>query len=250
MQPLSRKADGIPAINVRDLCVHYGEHTVLRHLTLRVERGEIYAVLGGNGAGKSTLVGTLLGLIAPAEGHLLVMGHDVRLAADRARCQLAYVPESVALYEHLDAIENLQYLLTLAGTADLSSATIEQALSDVGLPQEAWRRRLAGYSKGMRQKVAIALAVARKTPVLLLDEPTSGLDPKATAEFNRLLHRLRKHGITTLMVTHDLFGAAEIADRVGFLREGRIDAELSARKEGGLDVQQLHAHYSRTEARA
>lgn len=222
----------------------YGGKPVLRGLDLEIARGEIYALLGGNGAGKSTTLNALLGFITPTSGTARICGHDVAAEPARARSLLAYVPESVALYEHLSARENMDYLLGLAGAERGRSAVIDPALDAVGLGRDAWDQRVSGFSKGMRQKVAIALALARSVPVLLLDEPTSGLDPRATAEFNRLLETARGRGVTTLLVTHDLLSAVDVADRIGFLSEGRLEEELSASGPERFDLRALHDRYA------
>ena len=231
------------ALETAGLTVRYGAATVLDGLDLRVARGEIYALLGGNGAGKSTTLNAFLGFAQVAQGAARVCGIDAADDPLAARARLAYVPENVALYEHLSARENLEYLLGMGG-ADASPAAIEAALERVGLARASWDRRLGGYSKGMRQKTAIALAVARAVPVLLLDEPTSGLDPHATSEFNALLLKLRGQGVTVFMVTHDLLGAAEVADRIGFIDRGRIAHEVSAHGAQRFDVQQLFQRYA------
>jgi len=223
----------------------YGSKTVLRGLHFTVEPGRIYALLGGNGAGKSTTLGIFLGLVRPTAGQARVCGQDVAADPQAARSRLAYVPENVALYEHLSARENLDYFLTLAGSGQRAPSDIDAALEAVGLVHEAWGKRVGGFSKGMRQKVAIALAIARRVPVLLLDEPTSGLDPRATGDFNRLLDTARARGVATLMVTHDLLSAAEIADRIGFLAQGRLEEELAATGAERFDVRALHQRYAR-----
>lgn len=220
----------------------FGSQSVLRGLTFSVRAGEIYALLGGNGAGKSTTLNLFLGLATPTAGSARVCGVEVSVDPTAARSRIAYVPENVALYEHLTARENVDYLLTLA-RADTDPAAIEEALDAVGLSRDAWDRRLSGFSKGMRQKVSIALAIARRVPVLLLDEPTSGLDPRATADFNRLLQTARARGVATLMVTHDLLGASEVADRIGFLADGSLEVELAADGPDRFDVRALHHRY-------
>lgn len=221
----------------------YGAQPVLRGLELRVRAGETYALLGGNGAGKSTALRLILGFDRPSAGAIRVCGVDVASAPGQARRHLAYVPESVALYEHLSARENLDYFLALAD-ARRGRDVVDASLRRVDLPAIAWDRRVGGFSKGMRQKVAIALALARRTPVLLLDEPTSGLDPGATADFNRLLQELNREGVAILMVTHDLLGAADVADRIGFLAAGRIDAEMAAEGPERYDVAALHRRFA------
>lgn len=237
------------ALEAEGLEQRYGRQTVLRGLNFAVRAGEIYALLGGNGAGKSTTLNLFLGLASPTAGSARVCGVEVGADPTAARSRIAYVPENVALYEHLSARENVDYLLTLART-NTDPAVIDEALDAVGLVREAWDRRLSGFSKGMRQKVAIALAIARRVPVLLLDEPTSGLDPRATADFNRLLQTARARGVATLMVTHDLLGATEVADRIGFLAHGRIEVELSAEGPDRFDIRALHQRYVQVGAAA
>jgi len=233
------------ALDAAGVHVAYHGKPVLRDLNVQLRRGEIYALLGGNGAGKSTTLNTFLGFARPTAGSVRVGGIDVARDPLAARAQLAYVPENVALYEHLDARENIEYFLRLANSAS-NPDVIADALRAVGLEEAAWTRRLGGYSKGMRQKVAIALAVARAVPVLLLDEPTSGLDPQATSEFNALLQTLRGRGAAIFMVTHDLLGAAEVADRIGFLDRGHIGHEVTASLDGErFDVRDLYRRYAR-----
>ncbi|MHA6723186.1 ABC transporter ATP-binding protein [Sphingomonas sp. RS2018] len=231
------------AILLDTVGVSYGAQTVLRALSLTIAPGEIYALLGGNGAGKSTTLSVLLGFVAADHGVVAVDGIDPAADPDRARRRIAYLPENVALYDHLTGRENADYLLALSGEIH-DHAAIGEALAAVGLQREAWDRRLSGYSKGMRQKVAIAVALLRAVPVLLLDEPTSGLDPAATADFHRLLHQVRDRGTAVLMVTHDLLSAANLADRIGFLDGGRIVDETVATGPERFDVRALHARFA------
>lgn len=216
-----------------------GRH-VLDNLSLSVRRGEIYALLGGNGAGKSTTLSALLGFLKPDAGTISVAAIDPAAAPEDARKRIAYLPENVALYNQLSASENIAYFMALAGETP-SRAEIFKALDAAGLQPEARDRRLDGFSKGMRQKVAIAMAMMRNVPVLLLDEPTSGLDPRATADFNALVSSLKDRGTAILMVTHDLLGAADCADRIGFLAGGRIVEDVVPSRD--IDVLALHHRY-------
>lgn len=234
---------GTPPIFINDLSVGYGEQRVLDRLSLRVPAGSITALLGGNGAGKSTTLATLLGFVRAQSGTVLVAGIDPGTNPDAARRRMAYLPENVALYEHLSAVENADYLLALSDERKERGA-ITEALAAAGLQQRAWDQRLGGFSKGMRQKVAIAVALLRDVPVLLLDEPTSGLDPRATADFNALVQAVRDRGTAVLMVTHDLLSAADVADRIGFLEAGRITDEAEARGPQRFDVRALHARFA------
>lgn len=231
-------------IIISDVQLSYGSHHVLDGLTLHVDAGEIYALLGGNGAGKSTTMAMVLGFARPDCGIVRVADHDPVVAPEKAREQIAYVPENVALYEHLTARENAAYLLALAGRHPAPDA-IAGAFEATGLQEAAWNKRLGSFSKGMRQKVAIAIALLREVPVLLLDEPSSGLDPRATADFNQLVHDVARKGAAVLMVTHDLLSAADIADRIGFLEAGRIVDEASAQGEERFDVRELHRKFAR-----
>lgn len=231
------------ALEALEVSVSYRATPVLQGLNLAIAHGEIYALLGGNGAGKSTTINAMLGFVRPQAGTVRVCGIDVAASPLQARAQLAYVPENVALYEHLSARENLEYLLRLAGSPALA-ADIELALDSVRLDTGARGERLGSYSKGMRQKVAIALALARSVPVLLLDEPTSGLDPHATSEFNLLLQSLRTRRVAVFMVTHDLLGAAEVADRIGFLDRGHIAEQFDAGGSERFNVTDLYRRYA------
>lgn len=236
-----------PALEASGVVAGYGGRTILQGLDLRVEAGEIYALLGANGAGKTTTLSLFLGFVQPGRGRVRVNGADPVADPTSARRQLAYIPENVALYEHLSARENVAYLLDLAGQP-ATAQTIDDALAAAGLDAAAHGRRVSGFSKGMRQKVSIALTLARKVPALLLDEPTSGLDPQATAEFNRLLGLLRAQGVAILMVTHDLLSAADVADRIGFIDGGRLVEEVAASGSERFDVRALHRRYAGQEA--
>jgi len=229
-------------IALEQVTLCYGAHRVLDGLSLSVPAGSITALLGGNGAGKSTTLVTLLGFGRADSGRIAVCGIDPGIDPDGARRRIAYLPENVALYEHLSAVENADYLLALSGERKARDE-ITSAFAAAGLQERAWDERLGGFSKGMRQKVAIAVALLRQVPVLLLDEPTSGLDPRATADFNALLSDVRERGTAVLMVTHDLLSAADVADRIGFLEAGRIVEHVEASGPERFDIRALHARF-------
>ena len=216
---------------------------VLSGVSFAVSRGEIYGLLGGNGAGKSTTLATFLGFLPASQGHVLVNGQDVSADLVAARRAMAYLPEAASLYEHLDARENLRYFLQLAGVP-CGAADLEAALDRVSLASDARGLRLRGYSKGMRQKVAIALAILRDTDILLLDEPTSGLDPTAIDEFHSLVRGLADAGKSILMVTHDVYGACQVADRIGLLRGGHLVDQFEARTGSRIDTETVHRAFS------
>jgi ABC-2 type transport system ATP-binding protein len=231
------------AIIVKNLVVSRGEARVLEGISFNVEPGSVYALLGGNGAGKSTTLLTLLGFLAPDSGHVNILEQDVTKNVGQVRKSLAYLPEAATLYPHLNAYENLNYFLDLAGKKT-TQAELDIALDEVGLQPEARSRHMDNYSKGMRQKVAIALAILRETPVLLLDEPTSGLDPVAIDEFNALVRKLAGQGKTILMVTHDVYGACQVADRIGLLRRGELVGSFDAPEDSRIDTKIVHKAFS------
>ena len=225
------------------LRVQRGGKEVLAGVSFAVARGEVYGLLGGNGAGKSTTLATFLGFVPAASGRALVNGQDVGTDLVAARRALAYLPEAASLYEHLDARENLRYFLQLADVR-CSEADIDAALDRVSLVADARSLKLRGYSKGMRQKVAIALAVLRNTGILLLDEPTSGLDPTAIDEFHDLVRGLADAGKAILMVTHDVYGACQVADRIGLLRAGHLVDQFEAPTGARIDTETVHRAFS------
>ncbi|MEM7219714.1 MAG: ATP-binding cassette domain-containing protein [Pseudomonadota bacterium] len=217
-------------LSIEQLTVERGGNTVLDNISFEVTQGEVYALLGGNGAGKSTTLLTLLGFIEPVCGRATVNGIDVQNDTQAVRRQTAYLPEATNLYGHLSGRENVEYLLELAAVRP-DRAALDAAFDQVRLAADARDSHMVTYSKGMRQKVAIASAILRQTPILLLDEPTSGLDPLAIEEFNAIVVDLASEGKTILMVTHDLYGACEVAQRVGILRHGRFVSEFDAAAE-------------------
>jgi ABC-2 type transport system ATP-binding protein len=230
-------------LQAENLRVLRGGKEVLSGVSFAVARGEVYGLLGGNGAGKSTTLSTFLGFVPAASGRVLVNSIDVCIDVAAARRAMTYLPEAASLYEHLDARENLHYFLQLAGVRS-SVADINTALDRVSLSVAARGLKLRTYSKGMRQKVAIALAILRDTDILLLDEPTSGLDPAAIDEFHHLVRGLADAGKTILMVTHDVYGACQVADRIGLLRGGHLVDQFAAPTDGRIDTETVHRAFS------
>jgi ABC-2 type transport system ATP-binding protein len=200
----------------------FGSSTALNGLDLLVEPGEVYCLLGANGAGKSTTIKLFLGLIAPTSGSVKINGTTSEQAPGQSRALLGYIPEQVSLYPRLSGIENLQYFAALAGEADLSRSRLVESLAAAGLPVDAVDRRVSNYSKGMRQKVVIALSLVRQVRGLLLDEPTSGLDPQSAHEFSKVLRSLADKGVAILMASHDLYNVRESATKIGIMRRGEL----------------------------
>ncbi len=231
---------GVPRLEARGLSRRYGDHLALDSLNLTVRPGEIYCLLGPNGAGKTTTINLFLGFLEPTTGSAKVAGMDVSTHPIQTKRHLAYIPEQVMLYGNLSGIENLEYFAALAGKESLSRDRLRSILVESGLQADAVDRRVSGYSKGMRQKVGIAVAVAKEADALLLDEPTSGLDPKASNEFSALLERLRSNGVAVLMATHDLFRAKETGTRVGIMRHGKLVAEQETASLDHADLERIY----------
>ncbi len=223
-----------------DLTKNYNGNTALDALNLNIEAGEIYCLLGANGAGKTTTINLFLNFVAPSAGQALINGLDVVREPLETKKFLAYIPEQVNLYKNLSGLENLAYFSTLAGQKDYSKDELRNFLTDAGLQSDAIEKRVSGYSKGMRQKVGIAIATAKRAKVLLLDEPTSGLDPKASNEFSELLIRFAGEGCAVLMATHDLFRAKESGTRIGIMKRGRLKTEMTTDEIGHTDLEKIY----------
>ncbi len=230
----------LKAIN---LVKKYGSHTALRGLDLTVEPGEVFCLLGANGAGKSTTIQLFLNFISPSSGQVFVNDLDVTRHSQRTRQYLGYLPEQVMLYQDLTGLENLGYFASLSRRHRPTRDELKHLLSRVHLPRDVWNRRVETYSKGMRQKVAIAIALSKDAKALLLDEPTSGLDPKASNEFSALIDELRESRMAILMATHDLFRAKESGTRLGIMRQGQLVETLDSESIGHADLEQLYLHH-------
>ena len=226
-------------IEIESISIHFSGRPVLQNLSLQVPAGRIFGVLGGNGAGKSTMLNIILGFLKPDSGRVRVDGIDPGRNAADARARIAYIPESVALYPELSGEENLAYFAGIAGCR-LSAVETRRLLNRVGLRDADAPRRLGQYSKGMRQRVALALALARQARVLLLDEPTTGLDPEAATQLATVLRELSSEGAAILLTTHDLWHLSLDTDEIGILRGGCLAAQFHA---ADLSPQQLAQAY-------
>lgn len=225
------------------LTKRYDSHTALDNLTLTVQPGEVFCLLGANGAGKTTTINLFLNFIQPSSGTATINGLDVTTAPLETKKYLAYIPETVMLYRNLTGLENLEYFSALAGRPDYSRAQLLAFLAGVGLQRDTADWRVSAYSKGMRQKVGIAIALAKGAKALLLDEPTSGLDPKASNEFSELLDRMSADGVAVLMATHDLFRAKESGTRIGIMKHGKLVRTLSTGEIGHADLERIYLEH-------
>lgn len=233
-----------PVVVVEKLRFGYGDAPVLDAIDLQVMPAEVFAILGGNGAGKSTLLRLMLGLLRPQAGRIVIGGKDPSADPEGVRRILAYVPETAAVYPHLTGIENLRYFLDIAGVRK-SADEIAGALRSVDLQAQAWDRRASDYSKGMRQKLVLALALLRDVRLLLMDEPGSGLDPDADAQLAGSIAAMRADGRSVVLVSHDLEAVTALADRYVFLAGGGIVREGRDLSEVRQDAAALRELYAR-----
>jgi len=222
------------------LTKRYNGVTALNALDLTVRPGEVFCLLGANGAGKTTTINLFLNFVEPSAGTARINGIDVTEQPLETKKYVAYIPETVMLYRNLSGLENLEYFSALAGRAHYTRGNLLEFFKRVGLEAAVADRRVGTYSKGMRQKVGIAIALAKNAKALLLDEPTSGLDPKAANEFSELLAQLSANGVAVLMATHDLFRAKESGTRVGIMRHGTLVRTLSTGEVGHADLERIY----------
>tara|TARA_B100000683_G_C12400770_1_gene519636 strand:- start:67 stop:768 length:702 start_codon:yes stop_codon:yes gene_type:complete len=214
----------------------------IENLSLSIEKGEILGLLGANGAGKSTTINMLLGFIHPDSGSVFIDQMNVSEKTKEVRKLIGYIPENVNLYPYLSGIENLDYFCRLAGMK-YEKRELEKFLITCGLQNNAFNNKVSTYSKGMRQKVGIAIAYAKKTKVYLLDEPASGLDPLASNELSILLKKLVAEGATILMASHDIFRVREVCDRIGILKKGNLVKEIRSRDVSANELENLYIEY-------
>jgi len=229
-------------LEATNLTKSYNGSVALHPLNLRIEPGEIFCLLGANGAGKTTTINLFLNFVAPSGGTASIGGLDVVQCPLESKKLLAYIPEQVMLYKNLSGIENLEYFTSLAGGSHIRSE-LTGFLLEAGLAESDIDKRVGAYSKGMRQKVGIAIAIAKKARALLLDEPTSGLDPKASNEFSALLNKLSQCGAAILMATHDLFRAKETGTRVGIMKHGHLVATYHTADLGHADLERIYLEH-------
>ncbi|MFA6447909.1 MAG: ABC transporter ATP-binding protein [bacterium] len=231
-------------LRIKNLSKIY-DNTVLAvdNLDLDIHSSEIYCMLGANGAGKTSTLMLILGFSDPTGGSVEICGIDVNKDPLKAKKKVAFVSENVQLYGNFTGRQNLDFFTKLAGRPNVSDDEYNKVLLRVGLAEAAHKRRVKGYSKGMRQRLGIAIAIMKQAQLILLDEPTSGLDPKGGMEFLRLCDEMRQEGKGILMTTHDIFRAKEIADRVGIMSSGNLVRELERKEIEDENLEELYLKY-------
>lgn len=209
-------------IELEHLTKKFGELVAVNDLTLKVERGEFFAVLGPNAAGKTTLIRVLAGLLKPTKGVARVAGYDVQAAPLEARRRLAYVPDFPFLYDKLTPMEFLRFTGQIFQMEEKRMLASAQELIQRFHLQEYVNKPLEGLSHGTRQRVAIVSALLHDPEVLVIDEPMVGLDPQHARVVKDVLKERTLQGATVFLSTHQLSIAEEMADRIGIMHQGRM----------------------------
>ena len=226
---------------VKNIYKNYNDKEVLKNLSFSIAPGEIFCLLGQNGAGKTTTINIILGLLKPNSGDILI--DDISINNNKkTHSKLAYIPETVQLYSNLSGQENLDFFSRLAGFK-YKKDELKSFLKKVNLQEDFFRKKLSTYSKGMKQKVGIAIALSKKASYIVMDEPTSGLDPKASTEFTNICQELSSNGVGIFMTSHDIFNSVNIGSRIGIMKEGILIHETKA---SNISVQQLQELYIKT----
>ena len=213
-------------------------------LDLSIPAGEIVALLGANGAGKTSTIMLILGFTEPTAGTVTINEIDVQKNPLAAKKHVAYVSENVTLYGNFTAKQNMDFFTRLSGRKNVTDQEYRSVFKRVGLAENAYYRRVRGFSKGMRQRLGIAIAILKNAELIVLDEPTSGLDPKGGFEFLEIVQQLKAEGKAILMSSHDIFRAKAIADRVGIMSEGKMLEIFDRQRLDKVDLQDIYLEYT------
>jgi len=219
-----------PILEIKHLKKSYGQNEVLKDISLTVHKGEVISIIGSSGSGKSTFLRSINLLETPTEGEILYRGENVLEKGynlTHYREKLGMVFQSFNLFENLNVLENTIVAQTTVLKRDHSEAEkiAKENLEKVGMGERYWQAKPKQLSGGQKQRVAIARALAMKPEIMLFDEPTSALDPEFTSEVLRTIKELAEEDMTMIIVTHEMAFAREVADRVIFMADGKIQEE-------------------------
>ena len=228
-------------IKLTNISKFFKEHKALSDLSIEVNSGEIYGLLGANGAGKSTTLNLILGFLNPDNGTIELKDDNMNIPTS----SIGYIPENVNLYPYLSGLENLDYFCKLANLK-YSKNELISFLSECGLNDNFHNKVTSSYSKGMRQKVGIAIAYAKKAKVYLLDEPASGLDPLSSNELSELLKKLASNGSSILMASHDIFRVRETCNKIGILKNGKLIEEMDTKNVSSNELESIYLNFMKS----
>ncbi len=227
-------------IHLKNITKSFNNKIALNNLNLKINSGEIYGLLGANGAGKSTTINLLLGFTKADNGEIKMIDSNDESKIEKDK--IGYIPENVNLYPYLSGIENLDYFSKIANL-NFSKKQLEDTLVNCGLEKDSTQKLISDYSKGMRQKVGIAIAYAKNAKIYLLDEPASGLDPYSSNELSLILKKLKDQGSTILMASHDIFRVRETCDKIGILKSGILVKEMYSKDVTSKQLEKLYLDF-------
>ena len=228
-----------PILEATAVTKQFTNTVALDDVSLTVNQSEAVCLLGPNGAGKTTLINIFLGFLQPDAGNVQVCGINPMSRPREARSRMSYIPESMLLYPDLTAVQNLEVFDSFLKERH-SKQELFEMLSNAGLESEFHDAKAKTLSKGMRQKVALAIALSKRADVILMDEPLSGLDPVSAREFTEEIVRLRERGVTMLLASHDIFHVTSLATRIGMLKAGKLLELLDMGDMTAEDVESLY----------
>lgn len=240
------KTNGMVMISAENLTKRFDNDALaLDAVNFTVNKGEVYCLLGASGAGKSTILDMFFDFLKPTSGRALINGIEVAKNPIKAKTYVSYSSRDVKFYSHFTARQNLDFFTRLGGKEGYKKDDYYAVLREVGLQESAFEKKVGSFSKGMQQKIGIAIAMIRDTPAILLDEPTFGLDPKSSDELMESINQLRRQGKAILITTEDIFRIRDLADRVGVIKEGRKVLERTREELEHEDLQALYLDYMR-----
>lgn len=215
-----------PIIVLEGLTKHYGSLKAVDNLNLNVYKGEVFGLLGPNGAGKSTTILMLLGLTEPTAGKAMISGIDATRQPIEVKRKVGYMPDNVGFYNDWTALDNIAYIGRLNGISEAEvKERAREILAEVGL-QNAVDKKVATFSRGMKQRLGLADVLIKQPEIIILDEPTLGIDPAGVRDFLQFIRQLsREQGLTVLLSSHHLHQVQQVCDRVGIFVGGHLLAE-------------------------
>lgn len=231
----------LPAIQIQSVSKRFGPFTALANVDAEVPSGGALSLLGPNGAGKTTLLRLVAGLSHPTSGTIAIKGVDLEKDGEAVRNHFGVISHQTMLYNDLTARENLRFYGTLYGVASIDNR-IDQVIGDVGLTGRE-DDRVRTFSRGMKQRLAIARAIVHEPDILLLDEPFTGLDTAARQSLASRIHGFREEGRTIILVTHDLTQALALGDQFILLSRGRV---IERGKTANVELEDLESLYRTT----
>lgn len=212
-------------IRIENLVKSYGSHQVLQGINLEVKDGELYGFIGHNGSGKSTTMNILSGLMDFQRGKCIINNHEVKKGSPRMFKEIGYLPEEPKFYQYMNSWEYLRFIGTMGGDGKKEIKEKSEKLLDLVKLSKDAKRAIGGYSRGMKQRLGIAVAIYHDPKVLFLDEPSSALDPEGRKDVLEIITKLKNQGKTIFLSTHILNDIERVCDRVGILHQGWVVLE-------------------------